>query len=76
MKTKIWIISSNKMNKTVVVTIDSYKIHRKYSKRYKVTKKFYAHVDDSSMYNIWDKVTIIETIPLSKLKKWKVVSEK
>lgn len=72
MRTKTGIISSNKMQKTLVVTVDSYRNHPKYKKRYKVSKKFYAHVEDSSKFNIGDAVTISETKPVSKLKRWKV----
>lgn len=72
MRFKKGVVSSNKMDKTIVVTIDSYKNHPKYKKRYKVTKKFYAH-DETNKYQEWDVVTIKETRPLSKLKRWEVV---
>lgn len=73
MRTKIGIITSNKMAKTLVVTVDSYKIHPKYKKRYKVSKKFYAHADKPETFNIGDTITIAETKPVSKLKRWKVI---
>ena len=72
MRTKTGIITSNKMLKTIVVTVNSYKNHPKYKKRYKVSKKFYAHVDDASKFKIGDEITIAETTPVSKLKRWKV----
>ena len=75
MRTKTGIVTSNKMAKTLVVTVTTYKPHPKYKKRYQVSKKFYAHCDDSSKFNIGDEVTIAETRPLSKLKRWKVVTE-
>jgi len=75
MRTKKGIVSSNKMDKTIVVSVDTYKSHPKYKKRFKVTKKFYAH-DEQNKYNIWDTVVIQETRPLSKLKRWTVVEEK
>jgi len=62
------------MAKTLVVKVDSYRNHPKYKKRYKVSKKFYAHVEDASKFNINDSVTITETKPVSKLKRWKVVA--
>lgn len=74
MRTKTGIITSNKMNKTLVVMVTTYKNHPKYKKRYQVTKKFYAHCDDSSKFNIGDEITIAETRPVSKLKCWKVVT--
>ncbi len=73
MRLKKGVVSSNKMNKTIVVSIDSYKSHPKYKKRYKVTKKFYAH-DEENKFNEGDVVTIKETRPLSKLKRWEVVA--
>jgi small subunit ribosomal protein S17 len=74
MRTKTGIITSNKMQKTIVVKVTAYKAHPKYKKRYMVSKKFYAHCDDSSKYNVGDEITIGETRPISKLKKWKVIS--
>ena len=72
MRLKKGIVSSNKMDKTIVVSIDSYKSHSKYKKRFKVTKKFYAH-DEENKFQEWDIVTIKETRPLSRLKRWEVV---
>lgn len=72
MRLKKGIVSSSKMDKTIVISIDSYKSHSKYKKRFKVTKKFYAH-DEENKFNEWDIVTIKETRPLSKLKRWEVV---
>lgn len=74
MRLKKGVVSSNKMNKTIVVSVDTYKNHPKYKKRFKVTKKFYAH-DEENKFNEWDIVTIKETRPLSKLKRWEVVIE-
>lgn len=75
MRTKTGEITSNKMAKTIVVTVNSYKNHPKYKKRYRVSKKFYAHVEDTTQYKIGEEVTITETKPVSKLKRWKVVSQ-
>ena len=58
MRTKTGIITSNKMAKTLVVKVDSYKNHPKYKKKYKVSKKFYAHTDDASKFQIGDLITI------------------
>lgn len=74
MRTKTGIVTSTKMNKTIVVTVDSYKIHPKYKKRYKDSSKFYAH-DDANSSIIGQTVTIEETRPLSKMKRWKVITE-
>ena len=72
MRTKTGVITSNKMEKTIVVMVTTYKRHPKYKKRYQISKKFYAHCDDSTKFNIGDEVTISETRPTSKLKRWKV----
>lgn len=72
MRLKKGIVSSSKMDKTVVVSVDVYKSHPKYKKRFKVTTKFYAH-DENNSCKEWDVVTIKETRPLSKLKRWLVV---
>jgi small subunit ribosomal protein S17 len=72
MRTKTGVITSAKMDKTVVVTVDTYKTHPKYQKRYKVSAKFYAH-DESNACQEGQTITIRETRPLSKLKRWEVV---
>ena len=71
MRSKKGIITSDKMDKTRVVTVHSYKTHPKYKKRFRVSKKYYAH-DEKNTYKIGDQVTIYETRPLSKLKRWTV----
>lgn len=71
MHSKTGVVVSSKMAKTIVVRVDNYKIHPKYKKRYMVSKKFYAH-DEQSQYQEGDKVTIYETRPLSRLKRWTV----
>ncbi len=62
-------VISTKMDKTIVVETISEKSHPKYHKKYKVSKKFYAH-DESGVCKEWDTVTIVESRPLSKLKRW------
>lgn len=65
------IVTSNKMQKTVVVSIVSYKKHPQYGKYVRRTKKYMAH-DERSECQIGDRVQIVETRPLSKLKRWRV----
>ena len=67
------VVISDKMQKTVVVSITRLKKHPKYKKYYKVTKKFKAH-DEKGEYHTGDKVVIQETRPMSKDKRWAVVS--
>jgi len=73
MQTKSVTVSSTKMDKTVVVKVHIYKSHPKYKKKYRTTKKFYAHDPDNSCQK-GDLVTIEEHRPLSKKKHWKVIS--
>jgi small subunit ribosomal protein S17 len=47
MRLKKGVVSSSKMDKTIVISIDLYKSHPKYKKRFKVTKKFYAHDEEN-----------------------------
>ncbi|MCK5123166.1 MAG: 30S ribosomal protein S17 [Candidatus Pacebacteria bacterium] len=68
-KGKVGIVVSDKMDKTVVVKIDRLKMHAKYKKKYKVSKKYKAH-DEGNEFKIGDKVMIMETKPISKDKKW------
>ncbi len=71
-KTRVGIVSSNKMDKTIVVSIlDSVK-HPLYKKVIKRTVKFKAH-DEMNECNIGDKVEIMETRPLSRDKRWRLV---
>jgi small subunit ribosomal protein S17 len=71
-KENIGIVISNKMDKTVTVQVSRKLRHDKYQKVIERTKKYYAH-DDSNSLEIGQKVRIVETRPLSKLKRWRVV---
>ena len=73
MKTKTGTISSAKMDKTVIISVHSYKNHPKYKKRYRVTKKFYAH-DENNICREGDTVTFGEGRPLSKTKRWELIT--
>jgi len=71
-------IISDKMQKTIVVKVEKIKFQQKYKKRYKVHKKYKAHVDSSAgegEYKMGDEVMIEECKPISKEKKWRVVSK-
>jgi small subunit ribosomal protein S17 len=68
------IITSNKMQKTVVVEVERLKKHPKYKRRYKLHKKYKTHYDFGE-YKIGDKVIIEECKPISKEKKWKVIKK-
>ena len=63
---------STKMDKTVVVAVVERVRHPKYAKFMQRTKKLYAH-DEANDVNLGDRVRVMETRPLSKLKRWRVV---
>ncbi len=69
---KVGTVVSNKMDKTIVVSVESLKKHRLYKRTYKQTKHFYAH-DDENTCQVGDVVRIEETRPLSKMKRWRLV---
>lgn len=71
-KERIGFVVSNKMDKTVTVTIERRKQHPMYKRVIKRSKKYKAH-DENNECNEGDKVRIIETRPLSKTKRWRVV---
>ena len=72
-KTRVGMVVSDKMDKTVVVAIQDNVVHPMYGKIIKRTLKVHAH-DENNECGIGDKVSIMETRPLSKTKRWRVVS--
>jgi len=70
-KSMIGMIVSTKMNKTVVVAVEKKKHHTLYRKTYRIMVKYLAH-DEKGECKLEDKVLIMETKPLSKLKRWRV----
>jgi small subunit ribosomal protein S17 len=71
-KEHIGVVVSNKMDKTVAIRVTRKMRHPRYQKVIERSKKFYAH-DESDALVIGQKVRIVETRPLSKLKRWRVV---
>ena len=71
-KTKVGKVVSDKMDKTVVVAVEELEQHKLYKKAIKATVKFKAH-DENNEAHEGDKVSIMETRPLSKDKRWRVV---
>ena len=72
-KTKIGKVVSNKMEKTIVVAVEELEQHKLYKKPVKRTVKFKAH-DEKNEAGVGDKVSIMETRPLSKDKRWRLVN--
>ena len=73
-KTLQGIVVSDKMQKTVVVEVESIKEHSKYKRRFKSHKKFKAH-DQNQEYHVGDRVVIEEHSPISKDKNWTVIKK-
>ena len=71
-KERVGVVKSNKMNKSVTVSIERKEKHTMYGKFMKKTSTFVAH-DESNDCNVGDTVRIMETRPLSKTKNWRVV---
>lgn len=74
MRTKKGTVVSVSGEKSVVVIVHTYVMHPKYLKKFRRSKKFHAH-DESCTVKVGDEVVIAETRPLSKLKRWRVLSE-
>ena len=71
-KTRIGVVSSNKMDKTITVTVERKVKHPLYGKFLKKTTKFHAH-DEKNECSIGDTVKIMESRPMSKTKRWRLV---
>ena len=70
-RTKVGVVVSNKMQKTVVVAVENLVQHGMYQKYIRRTSKFLAHAENPGI-NVGDRVLIEETRPLSKRKRWSV----
>ena len=66
------VVVSDKMDKTIVVLVESVKVHPRYKKRYTTSRKYKVH-DEKGSFKEGDKVTFVECRPLSKDKRWRVV---
>jgi small subunit ribosomal protein S17 len=71
-KERTGVVKSTKMDKSIVVTVETKVMHPKYGKFVKHTTKFMAH-DEKQECGVGDTVRIMETRPLSKLKRWRMV---
>ncbi|NOU92888.1 30S ribosomal protein S17 [Paenibacillus sp. LMG 31456] len=71
-KTQVGKVVSDKMDKTIVIAVETYKKHDLYHKRIKYTKKFKAH-DENNEAKIGDVVKVMETRPISKDKRWRLI---
>ena len=71
-KTRVGLVTSDKMDKTIVVAVEDHVKHPLYNKIVKRTYKLKAH-DENNECNIGDRVKVMETRPLSKDKRWRLV---
>jgi small subunit ribosomal protein S17 len=71
-KTRVGVVTSNKMDKAITVSVERKLRHPIYGKYVKKSKKFMAH-DEQNACGIGDTVKIMETRPMSKLKRWRLV---
>ena len=71
-KTRVGVVSSNKMDKTITVSVERKVKHPLYGKFVKKSTKFHAH-DEKNECSIGDTVKIMESRPLSKTKRWRLV---
>ena len=70
-QSKVGVVTSSKMQKTIVVKVTRTVEHKLYKRTMRITKKFYAH-DENGEARVGDRVRIVETRPLSKLKRWRL----
>ena len=70
-KSRVGVVVSSAMNKTVVVKVERRYAHPLYGKQVTRSKKYHAH-DEQNEYDVGDRVRITETRPLSKMKRWRV----
>jgi len=68
------VVKSDRMNKTVVVQIEKFQFNPKYKKYRRLHTKIYAH-DEKEDCKIGDRVLLMETRPISKLKRWRVIKK-
>jgi len=71
-KERVGIVTSDKMTKSVIVKVERRVMHKKYGKFVKLSSKFMAH-DEKDEAHIGDTVRIMETRPVSKSKRWRLV---
>ncbi len=68
------VVTSNAMEKTIVVKVDTIKAHPKYQKQYRSSKKYKVHVEDSKAYALGSTVQFIECRPVSKDKRHTIIA--
>ncbi len=72
-KVRVGTVVSDRQDKTIVVRVDRRAAHRRYGKVMTLSKRYYAH-DANNEAKLGDRVEVMETRPLSKLKRWRLIS--
>lgn len=67
------VVVSDAMDKTIVVSVTTFKTHKKYNKKYKSSKKYKVH-DENNVHKVGEEVSFVETSPISKDKTFQVVA--
>lgn len=70
-KTRVGYVVSDKMHKTVIVSVERLLVHKRYKKRVKRTNRIFAH-DKDNQCRVGDKILVMESRPLSRKKRWRV----
>jgi small subunit ribosomal protein S17 len=70
-KTRTGVVVSDKQDKTIIVQVDRRVAHKLYHKIVTLSKRYYAH-DENNEAKVGDRVQIVETRPMSKLKRWRL----
>jgi small subunit ribosomal protein S17 len=71
-KVRVGVVTSNRMNKTIIVRVERVERHPRYGKYVRRWTNLWAH-DDTGLTQVGDKVRVIETLPLSKKKRWRLL---
>ena len=69
----VGVVVSDKMDKTIVVRVDRTVVHEKYGKRYQRSRNYHVH-DEKNAHKVGDRVEFVETRPLSRSKRWRVLN--
>lgn len=72
MRSKKGVITKASQDKTIIVTVYTYKNHPKYKKKFRTSKKYHVHNAENKKFEIGEDITFYETRPISKLKKWTI----
>jgi len=67
-------VVSTKMDKTIIVRVDAFKMHPRYHKRYRTSRRYHVH-DETNIHKVGEQVTFAECRPMSRHKRWRVLDK-